>query len=574
MTSVPLSLASLIELGQNWLKLDPSTENRGLVEKWILQRDEGALRHAFATAPLTFGTAGLRGLSGPGLGFINAVVVARAVSALCATLREQVKDAQKRGICIGFDARRGSTELAQIASYVAADAGYRVLWFERFSPTPLVAFGVVHLRAAGGIVLTASHNPPDFLGLKLYWEDGVQLGPPHQDQVAAAMTACDDAWMTAFNTRLYLSYRPSIKAITSETETAYLSDAKSCALHPKIAKDVVIAYTAMHGVGAELTQRLLFESGFRQVYSVALQAQPDADFPTVDSPNPEDRRSLTQLQDLAERTHADVALAHDPDADRLAVMVRDDEDTWLPLGGNEVGLMLADYLLSHTRFKRQPLLVSTVVSSPLLAKIGADHNAHVEFTLTGFKWIMQKALEIVAQGKHQFVLGFEEAIGYAVSLSVRDKDGITAALIIAEMAAWYESRGLTLYQGLERLWFRYGLSLSRPLSIERSVNFDVTEFLDWFSTGQIPTFAGKNINHVIDYRHAPPHDLPKTTMVEVSLEDGFRIMIRPSGTEPKFKFYIDWVHTLNNASELRHARSAFEHTAQTIQDSLLRLVAK
>jgi len=540
----------LLQRAEAWLKDDPDPATRAELSELLARGDGDGIRERF-TGTLQFGTAGLRGILGAGPNRMNRAVVVRATAGLCAWLKLEVSEAAERGVCIGFDGRRMSRELAREAAEVVVGAGLRAHVFEEVVPTPLLAFSVLDRNACAGVMVTASHNPPQYNGYKVYWGNGAQIIPPHDDGIAGCIAAVPSVMRVPKVEYAQARGDGRLVVLGQDVTKRYLDGVTRLTIHPEVPKaELVIAYTALHGVGEPLFRAALAAAGFLRVHTVAEQAEPDGAFPTVAFPNPEEKGAMDLVLALAARERADVVLANDPDADRLAVAVRDEDGTYVTLNGNEIGCLLGHYLLSEGRGADR-LVLSSVVSSPMLGAIAEAHDAHFEQTLTGFKWIANRAMELERHRGLSFVFGYEEALGYTVGTHVRDKDGISAALTMAEMAAWCRSSGRSLLDERERMWRRYGLFLSRQVSVmmpgaegasaiagvmERVrsspptevASHAVTAFSDLLRATRYP--AGG----VVEKLHYPPSDV-----LMLELEGGHRVMLRPSGTEPKIKFYFD-----------------------------------
>ncbi|HJL37473.1 MAG TPA: hypothetical protein RMG95_17410, partial [Polyangiaceae bacterium LLY-WYZ-15_(1-7)] len=446
-----------------WIAEDPDPTTREELQALLDAGDAAELADRFR-GPLRFGTAGLRGLLGGGPNRMNRVVVLRATAGLCAYLKAHVTNAAERGVCIGFDGRRMSRQLATDVAEVVTGMGLKARVYDTLTPTPLVAFSVLDQGAAAGVVVTASHNPPDYNGYKVYWGNGAQIVPPHDAGIAAAIDAVGPVAEIPRMPRAEAEAAGRIVALGEADERAYLAGVKGLALHPETPRELRIAYTAMHGVGGRFVHQALADQGFSRVFGVPEQAEPDGAFPTVAFPNPEEDGAMDLVLALAEKEGADLVLANDPDADRLAVSIRHG-GAYVALSGNEIGCLLAHYLLEEGPQGPNRLVVESVVSSPMLLAIGAAHGARGEQTLTGHKWIQNRGLELEAREGLCFVFGYEEALGYAVGALVRDKDGISAAVLMADLAAWCASEGRTVIDELERAWRRYGMYLSEQVSV-------------------------------------------------------------------------------------------------------------
>ncbi len=524
-----------------WLQEDPDEDTRAELRRLLEAEDEAELADRFQ-GMLTFGTAGLRGLLGAGPHRMNRVVVLRATAGYCAHLLASVPDAAERGVVVGYDGRRKSRQLADDAAAVIAGMGLRARVFEHVAPTPLVAFALLDQEAAGALVITASHNPPDYNGYKVFWENGAQIVPPHDAAIAAAIAEVGP-----------LSSIPRGDARTvlgPDVADRYLAGVAALLKHPEAPRDLVIAHTALHGVGAPYVRRALKDAGFEQVHEVASQREPDGTFPTVAFPNPEEEGAMDAVGALAREVGADLVLANDPDADRLAVEVLH-EGAYVRLTGNEIGCLLAAYLLEEGDADAERLVVESVVSSPMLLDIAAAHGARGEQTLTGHKWIQNRGIELEQEEGLAFVFGYEEALGYACGTLVRDKDGISAAVVMADLAAFCRAQGMTLIDYREQCWRRYGLYLSDQVSIVLPGAEGAGRIRGMMETARAEppaTLGGLAVTAVQDFatrtRRAAdgtetPLTFPSADVVVFEIDGGHRAMLRPSGTEPKLKMYFD-----------------------------------
>lgn len=525
---------------ERWIAEDPDEDTREELKALLAAGDEAELRDRFR-GMLKFGTAGLRGLLGGGPNRMNRAVVLRATAGFCAHVKASVDGAAERGIVVGFDGRRKSRVLANDAASVIAGMGLKALVFEDVVPTPLVAFALLDRQAAGALVITASHNPPDYNGYKVFWENGAQIIPPHDAAIAEAIGAVE--------TLDAIPRSDERTVLGDEVADRYLAGVKALAKHPEAPRDLTIAHTALHGVGAPYVRRALADAGFDAVHEVASQREPDGRFPTVAFPNPEEEGAMDAVGALAREVDADLVLANDPDADRLAVEVAH-EGTYVRLTGNEIGCLLAAYLLEEGEGAKR-LVVESVVSSPMLLDIAAAHGVRAEQTLTGHKWIQNRALELETAEGLELVFGYEEALGYACGTLVRDKDGISAAAVMADLAAHCRSKGQTIIDYREQAWRRYGLYLSDQVSLVLPGSDGAAQIqaLMAKARSQPPTtLGGAAVTAVQDFEtrtrtladgSTEPLSFPAANVVVFEIEGGHRAMLRPSGTEPKLKMYFD-----------------------------------
>ena len=571
---------------QAWIAADPDPGDRAELAALLRAGDTGALTERFGE-PLTFGTAGIRGPLGAGPARMNRATVRRVAAGLAHYLNQSGPDeagpdqpAPPPPVVIGYDARRGSREFADEAAAVLTGAGRPVLRLPGPVPTPVLAFAVRHLHAVAGVMVTASHNPREDNGVKVYWTDGAQIVPPVDTGIAAAAAAAGPL--------LDLPLGPPGEALGDEVTQAYL-EAITAAVPPGgegERTELRIAYTPLHGVGLATALRAFAQAGFAEPAVVAEQAEPDGAFPTLPKPNPEEPGALDLLLAEATRTGADLALANDPDADRLAVALPDPEAPpgWRVLTGDEIGALLGDHLLRHAADPARRLLVTTIVSAGLLGELAAAAGAAYAETLTGFKWIMRAADDPAVPPGHQFLFGYEEALGYAVSDVVRDKDGMSAALVLAAAAAQARSHGQTLTGVLDDIARRFGLYATSQFSVDLSGGPDAAPEADEGAGAALLAAArnapplsllGQPLEAVDDLglglrSHADgtkdPLTLPRSDAIIWRAAARTRVAIRPSGTEPKVKIYLQVVLPVADQDELGTAGPLRAQAARRLAD--------
>ena len=509
----------LRERVERWITVDPDPEAQAELRA-LLDRDATeALRERFAHG-LTFGTAGLRGRLGAGPSRMNVATVRSASAGLARYLLDRVEGASEAGVVIGHDARHGSARFAAEAAAVFSGAGLRTYALPPLAPTPLLAFAVRRLGCAAGVMVTASHNPPQDNGYKVYLGDGAQISPPADEHIAAAIAEAG---------------APNALPLGAGGEPVDLADdyltAILAALPAADARELRITYTPLHGVGGLLCLEAFARAGFPAPHVVAAQAEPDPDFPTVARPNPEEPGTLDLALAEAAAQDADVLLANDPDADRLAVAIPG-PDGWRRLHGDEIGALLADFLLEHCEDPARALLVTTVASSTLLGRMAEAAGARYAETLTGFKWMMRAVADAPGQ---RLLLAYEEALGYAVSDVVRDKDGIAAALVMAQLAATEKRAGRTLQDRLDAIAARYGAHATDQLTLElegADGQARMREIMDRLRREPPVTLLGRALSAV--------EELAAGTVL-ILRAAGVRVVVRPSGTEPKLKTYLEVV---------------------------------
>jgi len=522
---VPAGLRAEVEA---WVGSDPDPQTRIELTGLLEAGDTDAIEARFAH-PLAFGTAGLRGELGGGPARMNRLVVRRTTAGVARWVSDRGADAAAAGVVVGRDARHGSATFAADTVDVLVALGVTPHVIEEALPTPITAFAVRHLGAAAGIVVTASHNPAADNGYKVYAGDGSQIIPPDDRLIAEAAAAADvpapDPEAAA-----------AVPGIAGQILPAYRAAVLGM-LDPAAPRELRIAYTPLHGVGGKVTPGLLVEAGFEPPRVVAEQAEPDPDFPTVPFPNPEEPGALDLAIALAESAGADIVIANDPDADRLAVAVPGRDGRWRALTGDELGILLADRRIEVTEGPGR-LVATTVVSSSMLSKLAADTGVAYEETLTGFKWIARAARN--RPGYH-LVFGYEEALGYTIGDVVADKDGMSAALVVAEMAAIARARGGSLLDRLDELSARLGVHLTSQWS-RRAEGPDGIQTLaavvDSWRREPPTELGGHAVTEVIDLAKGD-RGLPPTDGLVVRLGPHGRVVLRPSGTEPKLKAYLE-----------------------------------
>ena len=519
--------------------------------------DEKTKEDAFYTN-LEFGTAGMRGLIGAGTNRINIYVVRQATEGLARLIEEKGDEFKKRGVAIAYDSRHFSPEFAFESAAVLAKHGIKSYVFESLRPTPELSFAVRHLGTFAGIMITASHNPAPFNGYKVYGEDGGQMPPHDADALTDYIRAIENPFAIEVADVEAEKASGLIEVIGDAIDAEYLKEVKDVNINQKLideyGKDMKIVYTPLHGTGEMLARRALAQAGFDSVEVVEAQAVADPDFSTVKSPNPESQAAFALAEELGRKVGADVLVATDPDADRVGVEVLQKDGSYLNLSGNQIGAIMAKYILeAHKSAGTLPAnaaLCKSIVSTDLVTKIAESYGATMFNVLTGFKFIAEKIQEFEEKHNHTYMMGFEESFGYLIKPFVRDKDAIQAVLVVAELAAYYRSRGLTLADGIEEIYKEYGYFAEKTISVTLS-GVDGAEqikaIMAKFRDNGPKDFNATAISVTEDFKAqtstaadgtvtaltTPPSDVLKYT-----LADGSWIAVRPSGTEPKIKFYI------------------------------------
>lgn len=530
----------------------------------LLAMDEKTKEDAFYTN-LEFGTAGMRGYIGAGTNRINIYVVRQATEGLAQLIETKGDDVKKRGVAIAYDSRHFSQEFAFESAQVLAKHGIKAYVFESLRPTPELSFTVRHLGTFAGIMVTASHNPAPFNGYKVYGEDGGQMPPFDADALTDFIRAINDPFSIELADLEESKASGLIEVIGEAVDTDYLKEVKDVNINQKLideyGKDMKIVYTPLHGTGEMLARRALAQAGFDSVQVVEAQTVPDPDFSTVKSPNPENQEAFRLAEELGRQVDADVLVATDPDADRLGVEIRQADGSYKNLSGNQIGAIIAKYILeAHKTAGSLPTnaaLCKSIVSTELVSKIAESYGATMFNVLTGFKFIAEKIQEFEEKHNHTYMFGFEESFGYLIKPFVRDKDAIQAVLIVAEIAAYYRSRGLTLADGIDEIYKEYGYFAEKTISVTLSGVDGATEIkkiMDKFRGDAPKQFNATDVVKLEDFQAqtATTADgiekltTPPSNVLKYILSDASWIAVRPSGTEPKIKFYIA---TVGNNSE-------------------------
>ncbi|WP_421114515.1 phospho-sugar mutase [Streptococcus oralis] len=565
---------------ENYLKWVDFADLPDYLRQDLENMDEKTKEDAFYTN-LEFGTAGMRGLIGAGTNRINIYVVRQATEGLARLIESKGGNEKERGVAIAYDSRHFSPEFAFESAAVLAKHGIKSYVFESLRPTPELSFAVRHLNCFAGIMITASHNPAPFNGYKVYGEDGGQMPPHDADALTTYIRAIENPFAVEVADVEAEKASGLIEVIGEAVDAEYLKEVKDVNINPTLieefGKDMKIVYTPLHGTGEMLARRALAQAGFDSVQVVEAQATADPDFSTVKSPNPESQAAFALAEELGRQVGADVLVATDPDADRVGVEVLQKDGSYLNLSGNQIGAIMAKYILeAHKNAGTLPenaALCKSIVSTDLVTKIAESYGATMFNVLTGFKFIAEKIQEFEEKHNHTYMMGFEESFGYLIKPFVRDKDAIQAVLVVAELAAYYRSRGLTLADGIEEIYKEYGYYAEKTISVTLSgvdgaeqikaimAKFRNNAPKEWNTTAitvvedfkaQTATAADGTVTNLT----TPPSDVLKYT-----LADGSWIAVRPSGTEPKIKFYIAVVGESNEDSQAKIANIEAEINA-------------
>ncbi|MEK6189450.1 MAG: phospho-sugar mutase [Carnobacterium alterfunditum] len=548
-----MSWRETYQLWENFNDLETELKN----ELKSLKDDSNTLEDAFY-APLEFGTAGMRGIIGAGVNRMNAYTVRQATEGLALFMDSLGEETKKRGVAIAYDSRHKSPEFAIEAAKTLGAHGIPAFVFESLRPTPELSFAVRHLNAFAGIMITASHNPAEYNGYKVYGEDGGQMPPKEADALTAYVRSVKNMLEIKVLSREDLEAQGLLMIIGEEVDSEYLENIKSVTVNPELvkemSKEMKLVYTPLHGTGKMIGERALKNAGFESIYLVPEQAEADPDFPTVKSPNPEEPGAFEYAIKLGKEIDADVLVATDPDADRLGIAVKTSEGHYEVLTGNQIASLMLHYLLiAHKEagtLPRNGVVLKSIVSSELPTQIAESFNVQMVDVLTGFKFIAEKIKQYESDGSKTFLFGFEESYGYLVSPFVRDKDAIQALVLIAEVAAYYKKSGDTLYDGLRRILYDYGYFKEKTISISMqgiTGAEKIKALMVKFREESPKEFAGIAVECVEDFSISKRTlqdgtieeiDLPTADVLKYKLVDNSWIAVRPSGTEPKIKFYI------------------------------------
>ncbi len=522
-----------------------------------IANDKEALEDAFYT-PMEFGTAGMRGLIGAGINRMNIYTVRQATEGLARFMDTLDEETKLRGVAISYDSRHMSQEFAFEAARVLGAHGIPSFVFESLRPTPELSFTVRHLHAYAGIMITASHNPKQYNGYKIYGEDGAQMPPKESDMITNYIREVDDLFAVEVADKDALINDNTLQVIGSEVDEVYLENAKEVTIDRELVaeegKTMKLVFTPLHGTGGMLGEKALRQAGFEDFTMVPEQAMPDPEFSTVEHPNPEFTEAFDLAIKLGKSQKADLLVAVDPDADRLGAAVRQPDGEYELLTGNQIAALMLNYILTARKkagnLPANGALVKSIVSSEFAAKVAADFGIETINVLTGFKFIAEQIQHFEETNEHSFMLGFEESYGYLIRPFVRDKDAIQSLVLLAEVAAFYKKQGKNLYDGLQELFEKYGYFAEKTIALTFDGIEGAQEIKDLMAKfrQELPTdFAGYKVIAAEDYQASSRQDaegnvttinLPKSNVLKYFLEDGTWIAVRPSGTEPKIKFYI------------------------------------
>lgn len=567
---------------ERWQKFDAlDLEMRSQLNEMI--KDEKLLEDAFYKN-LEFGTGGMRGEIGPGTNRMNIYTVRKASEGLARYIEEHGNIAKSRGVVIAYDSRHKSPEFAMEAAKILATHGIQTYVFSELRPTPELSFAVRYLHAFSGIVITASHNPPEYNGYKVYGEDGAQLSPSKAKDVINKVNEVENELALKVSSEEELKASGLISMIGENIDRVYLENLKKIRLNEKIDSDIRIVFSPLHGSGNKQVQAGLKAFGFDHVFIVKEQEQPDAQFSTVSSPNPEEKAAFQLAIDYGVKYNADILIATDPDADRLGIAVKNQKDEYILLTGNETGAILLHYILSQKKLKgtlpENGIVFKTIVTSELGRKIAESFQIPTEDVLTGFKFIGEKIAEYEETNKFSFLFGYEESYGYLIGDFARDKDAVQAAIIACEACAYNKQSGKTLYDVLQEIYKQFGFFKEGLQSLTlkgKEGSEQINGILETFRKAPLAEVAGVKVVAVEDYYHQLRTDLitgetfglklPSSNVLKYFFEDGSWICLRPSGTEPKIKFYFS-VHS----DSLQESERKLERLKEKFMDNIYQMV--
>lgn len=540
---------------EEWLQ-NPFFDEETKKELQEIEGNEEEIKDRFYQ-DLEFGTAGLRGVIGAGTNRMNCYTVLKATQGLANYILTE--GMQNRGVVIAYDSRHMSPEFSECAALCLNANGIKTYIFESLRPVPELSFAVRQLHTIAGIVITASHNPPKYNGYKVYWEDGAQIATPRDKEIMEEAKKVEDYSKVKTMKKEESIEKGLYHVIGKEVDDSYIEELKKHILNPEVIKEqknLKIVYTPLHGSGNVPVQRILKEIGFENVTVVPEQEKPDGDFPTVDYPNPEDKKAFKLALKLAEKLDADVVLATDPDADRLGVYAKDSETgEYMPFTGNMSGLLIAEYMISQKQQRNEipenGAIIKTIVSSNLADSIAREYHIHLIEVLTGFKYIGEKMKQFEETGQYQYMFGFEESYGCLIGTYARDKDAVAAVMMLCEAAAYYKKKGLTLWDQMIKIYEKYGFFKEGLLSVtlEGADGAEkIKRMLENLRREPLELLGNSKVIAIRDYEASERKNmltgditkinLPKSNVLYYELENDEWCCVRPSGTEPKIKFYM------------------------------------
>lgn len=570
---------SIVEKAKTWLSTNYNEATRTEVQQLIDNQSDDLVEAFYKD--LEFGTGGLRGIMGVGSNRINEYTVGMTTQGFANYLKSQFSDLAEIKIVIGYDCRNNSQLFAQITANVMSANGIKAYLFENLRPTPEISFAIRELNCQGGVIITASHNPKEYNGYKVYWNDGGQLVAPHDKNVIDEVRKIKDIADVKFSPKTEL-----IEELGQKMDDLFIKAVKTVSLSPEIIqkqKDLKIVFTPIHGTSYKLVPQALRAYGFENINIVKEQEIPDGNFSTVHSPNPEEKAALDMAINLAKKIDGDIVMGTDPDADRVGIAVKNLDGEFEILNGNQTGSLLVYYLLTkwkeNNRLDGKQFIGKTIVTTTLIDSICDAFNVGCYDTLTGFKFIAD--LIKSKEGKQTFIGGGEESYGYLIGDFVRDKDAVTSCAMLAEVAAWAKEEGTSVYGKLIEIYEQHGLYKERLLSITKqgkSGAEEIQQMIHELRTNPPKEIDGSKVIMIKDYQTSESTDtsnytkelidLPKSNVLQYFTEDGTKVTARPSGTEPKIKFYFSVKAPLNNKSEFNEVNQQLEEKLDNVMESL------
>ncbi len=573
-------IKQVTEKAEKWLTPAYDAETQAEIKKMLANPDKTDLIEAFYK-DLEFGTGGLRGIMGVGSNRMNIYTVGAATQGLSNYLNKNFKDLDQISVVVGHDCRNNSRLFAEISANIFSANGIKVYLFEDMRPTPEMSFAIRHFGCQSGINITASHNPREYNGYKAYWDDGAQVLAPHDKGIIDEVNKISSATDIKFE-----GNKDLIQIVGEEVDSVYLNKVKTISIDPEVIKrqkDLKIVYTPIHGTGMMLIPRALKQWGFENVHTVPEQMVKSGDFPTVISPNPENAEALSMAIDLAKKIDADIVMASDPDADRVGMACKNDKGEWVLINGNQTCLLLLYYIIKNRiamgKMKDDDFIVKTIVTTELIKSV-ADKN-HIEMLdcYTGFKWIAREIR--LREGKQQYIGGGEESYGFLAEDFVRDKDAVSACTLLAEICAWAKDQGKTLFEVLLDIYVEYGFSKETTVNVVKpgkSGAEEIKAMMENFRSNPPREIGGSKVVLVKDFKtlkatdgngNITEIDMPEASNVlQYFTEDGTKISVRPSGTEPKIKFYVEVKGEMGCHKCFDAANAAAEEKVEAVRKSL------
>ena len=568
------------EKAEKWLTPAYDAETQAEVKRMLENEDKTELIECFYK-DLEFGTGGLRGIMGVGSNRMNIYTVGAATQGLSNYLNKNFTELEQISVCIGHDCRNNSRLFAEISANIFSANGIKVYLFDDMRPTPEMSFAIRHLGCQSGIILTASHNPKEYNGYKAYWDDGAQVLAPHDKGIIDEVNKIASAADIKFEGNPAL-----IQIIGEDVDSVYLDKVHSISIDPEVIKrqkDLSIVFTPIHGTGMMLVPRALKQWGFENVHCVEEQMVKSGDFPTVISPNPENAEALTLAINLAKKIDADIVMATDPDADRVGMACKDDKGEWVLINGNQTCLIFLYYIIKNrkamSKMKDTDFIVKTIVTTELIKVVADKNNIEMRDCYTGFKWIAREIR--LSEGKQQYIGGGEESYGFLAEDFVRDKDAVSACTLLAEICAWAKDQGKTLYDVLMEIYVEYGFSKETTVNVVKpgkSGADEIKAMMENFRTNPPKEIGGSKVVLAKDYKflkatdgegNVTDLDMPETSnALQYFTEDGTKISVRPSGTEPKIKFYIEVKGEMGCAKCYPNANAEAEEKVKAVRASL------